>query len=503
MSGTRVSGVHDTQQFAGLTSWSLVSLVGAVPVWIVVVRSAVMSRVVDGGIFLSVSAGVADGLTLYEQIWDNKDPLFFGVMALATIVNPALSFFLDVMWIALAGLGAGLIARMVMSSDRALFVGLVITPLLMLGPAYVPGWTNTPGTALVLLSLGLLARRWAIAAGIAAGALAFVKLPVWPIAAAGLIVVLVSPSWRRTGARALVAMGVTMLASLGVMALLGWLSGAIEALQRNRQYALDVASYFGFDPGLLGRWSKAFGDWPAAVWWSALIAIAMVLVASVVWTAVPSFRSTERSIVLVWAALAWLGTAAVLGLTYVWPHHIQALYLPVIASVIVFAALFPPRWPFAFWVLWASIGALLVSGWGSPQAWQQKWHERSAAFDIKVQEIDEKPIDARLLDSVPLQDVTYARLGSNDDRGFLGSVRGDAVLACPQFHLYDFSPPEAFAEALECVQQVDAVIVTDAFTVYGSSSRAPYATPVLDYVQANFTCLRIEDRQICTRTPSL
>jgi len=496
-----LSGVQDARQFVGLTWWSLVSLVLAVPIWIVVVRSAVMSRVVDGGIFLSVSAGVADGLTLYEQIWDNKDPLFFGVMALATIVNPAFVFFLDVMWIALAGLGAGLIARMLMSADRALFVGLVVTPLLMLGPAYVPGWTNTPGTALVLLSLGLLASRWAIAAGIAAGVLAFVKLPVWPIAAAGLIVVLVAPSWRRNGARALVAMGVTMLASVGAMAILGWLSGAIEALQRNRQYALDVANYFGFDPGLLGRWSKAVGEWPGAVWWSALIAIAVVIIAAVVWTVIPSLRSTERSIVLVWAALAWLGTAAMLGLTYVWPHHVQALALPTVLSGIVFAALFPPRWPFAFWVLWVCIGAYLVSGWGSLQTWQQKWQERSAAFDIKVQEIGETPIDARLLDSVPLRDFTYARLGSNDDRGFLGSVRDDAVLSCPQFHLYDFSPPEAFSEALECVQQVDAVIVTDAFTVFGSSARAPFATPVLDYVQANFTCLRIDDRQVCTRNP--
>ncbi len=89
----------------------------AVPVWIVVVRSAVLSRVVDGGIFLSVSAGIADGLRLYEQVWDNKDPLFFGLLAIPLAVAPSIAFFMDVLWVALTGLGAGLIARSAMNAD--------------------------------------------------------------------------------------------------------------------------------------------------------------------------------------------------------------------------------------------------------------------------------------------------------------------------------------------------------------------------------------------------
>ena len=100
---------------------------------------------------------------------------------------------------------------------------------------------------------------------------------------------------------------------------------------------------------------------------------------------------------------------------------------------------------------------------------------------------------------MPLTDFTYARLGSNDDRGYLASVRSDARLACPKFHIYDFSPPDVFAETLECIQTVDVVLLTDAFTAFGGSSRAPYAQPILEYVNANFTCLRIEDRQVCTR----
>ena len=135
------------------------TLAAAIPVWILVVRSAVLSRVVDGGIFLSVSASITDGLRLYEQVWDNKDPFFFAAMSAATRLGDAPVFFMDVAWFVVAAVGATLLAARIMSADRALFVGVVATPLVLLGPAYVPGWTNSPGTALALLSLALLAAR--------------------------------------------------------------------------------------------------------------------------------------------------------------------------------------------------------------------------------------------------------------------------------------------------------------------------------------------------------
>lgn len=210
-------------------------------------------------------------------------------------------------------------------------------------------------------------------------------------------------------------------------------------------------------------------------------------------------RSNERVLLAAWALVSWVGTLGVLAFTYVWPHHIQALALPTVMSVIMFAAIVPARWFFPVFIVWTVVGAALFSGWGSVRAVEDAWNQRSMSFDPKVAEIHEVPLDARLLASVPDSNFTYARLGSNDDRGFLGAVRADATLACPQFHLYDFSPPEAFAEVLQCIQTVDVVLLTDAFTVFGGSSRAPYAVPVLDYVNENFACLRIEDRQVCTR----
>ena len=501
MSGRRDFGGEDTEQFAGLTWWSLVTVVTAIPMWIMVVRSAVLSRVVDGGIWLSVSAGIANGLTPYDQVWDHKDPLFYLIMALASMISPGFAFFLDIGWFVIAGLGAGLLARSVMSADRALFIGVIVTPLLLLGPGYIPGWTNTPGTALVLLTAGLFAHRLPTSAGLAAGVLAFVKLPVFPLAAGALVLALAFGTWRRAAVKALAAMFAAMGGIAVVLLVLGWFRGAFEAVLFNRAYASQIATYFGFDPTLLGRLSKAVSDQSSSIVVAAALSLGVTVLISVGWLVVSRWRSEERSLLAIWALFLWLGTIVIVGMTYVWPHHAQLLALPTIVSLVVFAAVFPRHWIFIAFVVWALAGAAVFSGWASLRVAQDAWTQRSATFDIKIAEISEVPIDARLLASVPLTDFTYARLGSNDERGFLGSVRSDATLACPKFHIYDFSPPEVFSETLECIQGVDVVLLTDAFTAFGSSSRAPFATPVLDYVQANFTCLRIDDRQVCTRNP--
>jgi hypothetical protein len=73
------------------------------------------------------------------------------------------------------------------------------------------------------------------------------------------------------------------------------------------------------------------------------------------------------------------------------------------------------------------------------------------------------------------------------------------VLACPAFHLYDFSPAEAWSEMYDCLQKVDVVLKTDAFDVFGNGGKAADVQPILNYVNTNFTCLRVEDRQLCVR----
>ena len=72
-------------------------------------------------------------------------------------------------------------------------------------------------------------------------------------------------------------------------------------------------------------------------------------------------------------------------------------------------------------------------------------------------------------------------------------------MACPAFHLYDFSPGAAFEEAWACLDRADVVLMTDNFVTFGNGGKAANVQPVLGKVGALFDCVRVEDRQVCTR----
>jgi len=479
--------------------WSLVTLALAVTVWIMVFRGSVLGREVDGGIFLSISDGLANGLNRYTDLWDNKDPFFGALMAGASHLSPTLPFFMDLLWIPLASLGAFFIARSVTSGDRALFLGLVATPFIIVGPAYIAGWANTPGTALVLLGWGLLAiRRWVLG-GLVIGLLFFVKITVWPIALLGLLLFLVLGGEKRRGAaRALVAMAIMMATSFAVMLALGWLPGYIDMIGQNQVYSKVVITYFGFEDSPFGHIDKLFTDWTGAIWVAVGSAVLIALVGLVV-SLLDRERHARELLISSFLVVALIGSVAALAFTYLWPHHAQALSLPLVLAAVVAGALIPSRWWFAPWVVLMVFITFVLSGWGSVSTFTNHYSALADQFTVRTAAISEVPVDATLLNTVSLPEFTFARLGTNDDQGFLGSVREGATLGCPQFHQYDFSPAEAFAEQLDCIQGVDVILKTTNFDVFANGMNAANAQPILDYVNANFNCLTVNDRQLCTR----
>ena len=479
--------------------WSLLSLALAVPVWIMVFRGSVLGREVDGGIFLSISDGLANGLNRYTDLWDNKDPFFGAFMAGASHISPTLPFFMDLLWIPLAALGAYFIARSVTSGDRALFLGLVATPFLIVGPFYVAGWANTPGTALVLLGWGLLAvRRWVLG-GLVIGLLFFIKITVWPIALLGLLLFLVLGSEKRRGAvRALVAMGIMMAISFAVMLVLGWLPGYIDMIGQNQAYSKAVITYFGFEDSPFGHIEKLRTDWTGAIWFAVGLAVLVAVIGLVV-SLLDRRRRAGELVASAYLIVALVGSSGALAFTYLWPHHVQALSLPLILAAILAGALIPSRVWFAPWVVLMIVVTFVLSAWGSVSTFTTHYSTLADQFTNRQAAISFEPLDANLLNTVPLSEFTFARLGTNDDQGFLGSVREGATLGCPRFHDYDFSPAEAFTEQLKCIQGVDVILKTTNFDVFANGMNAANVQPILDFVNANFNCLIVNDRQLCTR----
>jgi len=100
---------------------------------------------------------------------------------------------------------------------------------------------------------------------------------------------------------------------------------------------------------------------------------------------------------------------------------------------------------------------------------------------------------------VPLPTFTVARLGTNDDAAFLLDLPPSATLVCPRFHLYDFSPAADFEEALGCLDQADVVTVTDHFLTFQNGWRSANVAPLVALLADQYSCLRVEDRQLCSR----
>ena len=495
MTGTRESA------FSRVAQW-VVLVVLAAGAWSFVIVSGVLSRESDGGIFLSTTAGIRRGLPLYTGVWDNKDPLFDGAMALFASVLPVLAFVMDWFWLPVAAVGTVLIARRVVSLPTALLVGCVATPLLLIGPAYLPGLTNTPGTAVALLCLGLLINRWHLRAGIAMGVLLFLKIIAFPAVLLCALALLAFPTLRRGLLRVGGGLLFGAVAGVGLMAVLGWLPGYVTMLQRNLAYSRDAIVYFGYPNSPSGHLTMLGREW-AATGWLAAAGLAAILVAAGVTLGVRRVRvPPDELLTVVWLVICTVGIGAALAMTYLWVHHAQVVSLVAVMAVVVLAQLVEPiRWRVLSWIL-ILVGTFVLSGWSTPAQQLDVYRGRVASFGATWADIDVVSKEALLLNNVPAATFTFARLGTNDDRGFLWDTREGVILGCPEFHVYDFSPTEEYTRIDDCLRTVDVILKADSFDAFASPGNIGNVPSILDYVRINFTCIRLDDRQLCTRKGS-
>jgi len=475
-------------------------LVIAVPTWWFVVLSAAAPRTSDNGVFLSVAAAVADGAPLYVDVVDNKDPLFFYALAGALKFGPEAAQLLDVVWFLIAAAGSWLLARNVTQPIPALFVGFVAAPLVILGIAYQPGMTNLPGTSLTLLGMGLLVSRAWWAGGVVLALSVAAKITVAPIAVGVLVAALLVPYMRPRAIRSLSV----FLISLSVMVVglwaVGSLGGYFAVVSDNFRYSGDVMVYFGLSPDFLGHLERLDPDMGPDRWVTGGTVLVIALVALALWR----LASERLTLLVVWLWVTILGTFAALALTYVWPHHWQMVALPavmalVVASGLAMRVLGDGRSGSVVSVVVALALTLPLGGWVPIQRLPATFQTERAEWTQWRSQLSERTLESTLLATVPLPTFTVTRLGTNDDAAFLLDLPPSASLACPRFHLYDFSPAVDFEQALTCLDQTDVVLVTDQFLTFQNGWRSAIVTPVVSKIAEEFTCLRVNDRQVCTR----
>jgi len=470
----------------------------AAPIWLVIFQSAVLRRQWDGGIFLSVSAGLSQGLNLYTGIWDNKDPFFYGFMTLSSLVHPELPFVLDWFWIPLAALGAALLAARVSGSFGALISGLIITPLAIYLTAYVPGYTNTPGTALTLTAWGLVVwKRWALTGAVLA-ILALTKLVILPVALLGLVGLLAIPPYRRTIAASIASFVGGLAVGLGLLAYLGWLMPWVDALFKNVRYSQDLATYRAQPAHPFVRLWEVLAGWQSATW---LLAVAGVVSLTLGFLIARRTRSLHILTASILTFAAAVGVMGILSVTYSWPHHAQAFTLPLIMWGVLIVSMASNMFGWSVGAIGVTVASLIFAVVQSSLSFANTWSNAERHFVEARVQTGEIPIEATVLNEVPMPSFAFARLGTNDDRGFIRELRPGVRLGCSVFHQYPFTPPEIFNSLRECVQDTDIVLISAEYEIVSQENSS--AREVLEYVTSNRECVRTESVFLCTRNLSI
>lgn len=130
---------------------------------------------------------MATGCTSTSGVWDNKPPLFYYADALAVqVAGRRGPFAIDVLWIAVACISIGLLLGAGASTSTRV-VGMVVYPLLLTGAWYYAGYSELPPLALAPVVAWLWLRDSSATAGLALGAVAFLR-PDYAVVIAALLV---------------------------------------------------------------------------------------------------------------------------------------------------------------------------------------------------------------------------------------------------------------------------------------------------------------------------
>src|SRR5207247_7803209 len=117
-------------------------------------------------------------------------------------------FLLDILWLFVASVGVHLLLRALTGDLVVAVFGQLVYPLFLTGINYYPGYSETPPLSLLPLLGYLLYRGSPIGAGLVAAAILFLKVNLFPVVGAVVIVAVLpgaTPRLRGRGLLPLVA----------------------------------------------------------------------------------------------------------------------------------------------------------------------------------------------------------------------------------------------------------------------------------------------------------
>lgn len=453
----------------------------------------------DRGVFVSVAERLLAGDRLYSGVFDNKEPLFFYLLAGQRTLGAWADVGAELVWLLIASLSAFVAARQAAGARTAVLVGFIVTPLLLTGGTYIAGHTHLPGIALALAAYALALQSRAAAAGVCLGLLLFLKLTVFPVAVALVAVAAFMTPWRP--AELLRLTGAALAAAGLVIALLGFrgeLCAFVATEIGNVAYAQgDLIGGAAFPASLREHLVRVSSpDLTASG-----IAIVCALTGGWLWLWRGTDRHNATRRALTAAGASFAVTIAVLALTGLWEHHGQAISLPAVLVAVALAGPIDPLFRRSMLAgLAACIGfAILAAPLGADRL-APPFDLAGVADGVTA---SGRPSPYALALTAMSPTGTYARLGQNDVSAHAMGLRG-WTLACPRFHQYFFQSAAVLGEALDCAAKTDVVVIDP--NVFEPHDRWPgwvaYGNRVAALLATQYACRPVggsSGGQICVR----
>jgi hypothetical protein len=459
----------------------------------------------DRGIFISVAERLLSGDKLYADVYDNKDPLFYYMVALQRLAGPLTEYLFELSMVVLSGTCAYLIASgLSVSISAAALVGCVAIPLVSTGPFYYAGDTQLPATALALLACGLFMRNRPLAAGIVMSMIVFTKLIVAPLP----VVFCVTYAWIKETPSAM--LGLAKRVALGFVSftlvfllflhlrdgLRPFIDTQILNVQYSRSNLVDnsglvssVATHF-YTMFLSGRRN---------------VTLALSATACAIGLLV-TMRRTALGIE--WLAFSYsvivtlVCSVLVLAVTGLWNRHVQTMYFVDSLIIICVTGLVLDRLRSK---LVASGAIVLLSALLSGSTDVRDYLADPREFRQKLLAI-RVPSDETLGLIRETGPAGYARIGLNDDNGH-AFLLTKYHLVCRDFHQYYFYDKERLARILNCAARAPFLIVSGSVSKWDTAPEwlPPYSNresltktwnEYVDNVEAmlsrDFSCRRLD-----------
>ena len=446
----------------------------------------------DYGVYTTVAERLIAGDRLYVDVWDNKEPVFFYLLAVGRLISPLSGWLIEFLWFGVAAIASySLSIRLGMSIRRSALVSGIAVPIIFSGAPYEAGSSHIPGLALGLVAIAFLQGGRPFLAGLTLGVLPFLKILVFPVVAIGIAtLLLVAWNARRTFLTCLGSIIGAALIGLLVYARGEW-GGLLDSTFRyNSSYPDLLVENSSWWNATLQHLNYVY-ERPAIISTSVtalLIAASLILYRKRV-------SRAGNSLDLTFAALATLlASFVVLGATGLWFHHAMLLALCSTLALLSFTAAL--KWRNHFWTFsFILVLAYLLAGIPSPDRVINKLEYARGDISLQV------TLPDLSLREEGSGERSIARVGGGNDIGW-GRLIREWDLACPNFHQHTWESSEWLGRTLDCLPDAQVIYVsrgelnpTDAPTPWNN-----FLVSVEELLDVRYACLDVIGGELCTRT---